>query len=135
MNKFVWFNPYLPQTLQVAVAIAYFRAVFSILFGMLLGIPNLITLVLIAAMVAGAFGIANLRWWGYILSLFIALFPFLIEIYSVIMFDGLNFIGYLRDLVSGQQIVETVIRIAIIALLVHNTSRDYVRHNFTKEIP
>ncbi len=125
MNKYVWFNHYLPQTLQISVAIAYFRGVMLVLFTLFGGI-SIIELGLTALMVAGAFGIANLKRWGYWLSLVSASIPF-VFIFLTIGFS----IGDLLSLILSPAIVGIVIQVAILALLIHPMSRDFVKKNFT----
>ena len=68
MNKYVWHNPYLPQTLQVAEIILYFSNILSIVFIGLQGGITLSILAITALQILAAFGIANLRWWGIILG-------------------------------------------------------------------
>ncbi|MEL7158545.1 MAG: hypothetical protein AAFN30_18385, partial [Actinomycetota bacterium] len=71
MNR--WFNPSHPQTLQAAVILGYFSAVFG-----LLGAGVNVFLLLFIGVGVGAFGSANNQRWGYYLlagcSLLIALF-------------------------------------------------------------
>ncbi|MCP3992292.1 MAG: hypothetical protein GY724_24695 [Actinomycetia bacterium] len=60
MNR--WFNPSHPQTLQAAVILGYFSAVFGLLGG-----RGLLFLPLFIGVGAGAFGSANNQKWGYYL--------------------------------------------------------------------
>jgi hypothetical protein len=137
MNKFVWLNPYLPQTLQISVIIAYFSAAFSLLgflFPFMGGRLSLIEIIVMGLAVLGAFGIANLRWWGYIIALFVAFLPFVLGIVGSFVFDYTIF-EYLASLIAPRNLISTIFNIAIVALLVHPMSRDYVKRNFEKTVP
>ncbi len=58
-----WFNPSHPQTLQAAVILGYFSAV----WGLILGAESLTLLFLSIGVGVGAFGSANNKRWGYLL--------------------------------------------------------------------
>lgn len=134
MNKFVWLNPYLPQTLQISVQLAYFRVAFAILFSGIMGLLDPISILVLGGTVLGAFGIANVRWWGYILSIIFAFLPFAIGIFFTIAY-GESIVSYFTSLFSGRLIISTIFDIAIVALLLHPESRSYVKSNFEKTIP
>ena len=143
MNRFVWTNPYLPQTLQVSVILGYFRAVMTFLFasfgpfipfiGSSGGLKPLGLLVLAGGFL-GAFGIANIRWWGYILALIVALFPFVFGI-GYTLRNGYSIFQYLSAIFSGSYLISTIFEIAIVALLVHPMSVQFVKSHFEKTIP
>ncbi len=134
MNKYVWHNPYLPQTLQVAEIILYFSNILSIVFIGLQGGITLSILAITALQILAAFGIANLRWWGIILGVVSVAFQsvrltFLALQYGVSIFDVLKYF------LSGNQIINTMFTVAILVLLLHPMSRSYAKANFTKRIP
>ncbi|MHB8466948.1 MAG: hypothetical protein ACYDH6_03655 [Acidimicrobiales bacterium] len=112
MDSRRWLNQTQPQTLVIACFLLYLNAAFGLLamfsFG---GIPTLIFLTLVSG-VAGAYGIANERKWGYILALASAFAPLLLPI------------------VFGQNPlrvdpISLIFEIALIVLLLHTQSREY----------
>ncbi len=132
MDKFVWYNRFLPQTLLIAVNILYFRAVFGIIFSV--GGIDLTTLAIIAGYALGAFGVANLRWWGIFVGVLSVGFTFI-----QVTFIGIN-AGYsIFDIIGvffrTEYLIKTLFDIAIIALLVHPMSLQFAKRNFTKRIP
>lgn len=108
-----WTNPTQPQTLQVAVFLLYIEAVFTALFG---GIGSAIGIAIVAGGAAAGFGIANEKRWGYNLGLVMAFLPFALRIL-------LNGPGG----VLGNDIINTMFEVALVALLLHPQSRDYQR--------
>jgi hypothetical protein len=104
-----WTNPSQPQTLQIAVFLLYINAVFAVLFG---GLGSIYGLMIIAGGVAGGFGIAQEKRWGYGLGLAVSLLPFVLIIAGKALISG--FIGLMFD-------------IALVALLLHPQSREYQR--------
>jgi hypothetical protein len=108
-----WTNPTLPQTLQSAVILLYINAAFILLFGGIGGIG----LVLMGAYIAGGFGIANERRWGYQLAVGAAFSPFVLR-YLVLGWSGV-FPSSMRGLIS------IAFDILLIALLLHPQSREY----------
>ena len=62
VNQWKWVNQFQPQTLYMATILCYVDAVFGLLFG---GFATPIGLLVIAALGAGGFGIANEKRWGY----------------------------------------------------------------------
>jgi hypothetical protein len=109
-----WFNQSLPQTLQIATMLLYFNAVLLLLSGAFVG-PSLL---LIAGFVAGGFGIANEKKWGYIVAIAAAA----VQVLIVLVFAGLgqifSNIGLLLDFMFD---------VALFLLLVHPMSREYQR--------
>ena len=107
-----WVNPSQPQTLQIAVFLLYFNAVFLVIFGgpydFALG------LAIAAGNVAGAFGIANEQKWGYGLGIGMALVPF---VFSLALYGEFYVFG----------LISLMFDIALVCLLLHPQSRDYQR--------
>lgn len=107
-------NPSQPQTLQIAVFLLYFRAVFGVLAGLAGAGP--LYLAIAVGQAAGAFGIANDKRWGYNLGLATAFAP-----------------AVLRVIVGGPGAlfdrgpIGLLFEVALIALLLHPQSRDHQR--------
>jgi hypothetical protein len=113
VNENRWFNQSLPQTLQIATMLLYVNAVLLLLNGALFGV----FLFLIIGFVAGGFGIANEKKWGYIVAIVAAG----VQVLIVLMLGlGQIFsnIGLLLNLMFD---------VALFLLLVHPMSRDYQR--------
>ena len=114
-----WFNPSQPQTLQIAVWLLYFNAVFGLLLGgsiyftlgPLAGIGSLI------GCAAAAFGIANEQRWGYLLGVAMAILQVLLIVAAV------GVMGLFR----GVALISFLFAVALVALLLHPMSRDYQR--------
>jgi MFS family permease len=111
-----WTNPSQPQTLYLATWLLYINAAISALFG---AVFSPIGIVIVAAEVFAAFGIANEKRWGYFVGVGIAgvglayaLWPLLGDIGMIF-----NFV-YLLNIVFP---------VALFALLIHPLSRDYQR--------
>jgi hypothetical protein len=110
VNGYRWFDPHQPQTLQIATLLLYMQGVFDLLLG---GMATLLGLVVLVCSLAGAFGMANAKKWGYVLALVAALVPVL---------------GWLDeglDVLRGGYIITVMFQVALIALLVHPMSRNY----------
>lgn len=133
MNKWVFINPYIPQTLQAVVYLTYFNIAFTVLFFGLKVLFNPIVLGYYILMFLGAFGIANVRWWGYIIASVFALWPFAMYFYNLAISDDKA--SYLFSIIGFPNTITVVIQIAIVALLFHPMSRDYVKRNFEKTVP
>jgi hypothetical protein len=110
-----WTNPTQPQTLQSSVILLYINAAFGVLFGGLggLGFPIAI------ARVAGGWGIANERKWGYQLAVVVAVLPFLF------LYVDLGLSGIADNLLPI--LIGFAFDIVLLALLLHPQSRDYQR--------
>jgi len=108
-----WFNQSLPQTLQIATMLLYFNAVLLLLNGAFFGV----FLFLIAGFVAGGFGIANEKKWGYIVAIVAAAVQVLI-ILTLGIGQIFGNIGLLLDFMFD---------VALFLLLVHPMSREYQR--------
>lgn len=104
-----WFPRSQPQTLQIACALLYWNALLSLVVGLFAGGLGRLLLVLLVAEVAGAYGIANERKWGYVVALVAALLPFVLLFVS----------GF------GGSILTLLFQIALVVLLLHPMSRHY----------
>ncbi len=115
-----WTNPSQPQTLYLATLLMYINAVINLTFALILGIGfGLLGLVLLVGSVAGAFGIANEKRWGYILAVVVASIGLGFALLPLLFDLGLIFnVSYL---------LRVLFPIALFALLVHPMSRDYQR--------
>jgi len=106
-----WFPAHQPQTLQIAVALLYWNAVLSLLFGVLLGGVGRLELILVIVEALGGYGVANERKWGYWTAVAAAALPFVL-------------IG-LGDV--GTSLLSLLFEIALVVLLVHPMSRSYYK--------
>ena len=119
MNSRVWVNPRQPQTLYIAHLLLYMRGGLPLVLGLILPYsPRPVALVLAVVSVVAAFSIANERRWGYKLGVVVAAFPLAIVVLAVVL-NGVNELW--RDPIG------TMFDIALLALLVHPTSRFYQR--------
>jgi len=127
MNQRIWVNSRQPQTLYISQLLMYFNGVLAILFGGLSSVGRFdlfgsralgsaVILLLTIGMVAGAFGIANERRWGYRLGVIAAMAPLLITL-GVMMTSGVG--RALRDPIG------LMFEIALVALLLHPMSTSY----------
>ena len=105
-------NPSQPQTLQIAVFLLYFNAVFTLIFS--LGALGLLGLIVVAGNGAGGYGIANEQKWGYGLGVAMAFLPFALRLIVGAPLLGPSFINLMFE-------------VALVALLLHPQSRDYQR--------
>jgi hypothetical protein len=113
VNNYRWFNPHLPQTLQIAVLLLYLNAFFMFIdryFVLAYG------LLLIVGFVAGAFGIANEKKWGY----FVGLAAASLRVVLLLARPGLSTIFGDFGLLLG-----FMFDVALVALLAHPQSREY----------
>ena len=99
-----WFDQSQPQTMQIAVFLLYANAVMLALLGG--GLRSGLGILLVLGGIAGGFGIANEKRWGYGVGLAVAVGDLLLRAGTII---GLAF------------------AIALVALLLHPQSRDYQR--------
>ncbi len=109
-----WTNPGQPQTLQIAVFLLYINAAFSIVQMLRVGLflPILLPILIAAGgSVAGGYGTANEKKWGYALAVAVSVLQLLL---GLTYFGLANLIGLMFD-------------IALVALLLHPQSRDYQR--------
>lgn len=124
-----WVNQSQPQTLQIAVFLLYFNAVFAGL-GFLSGSGDafieavfmdwrrLIFLALTAGFVAGGYLIANERKLGYTIAFVAAAFPLAVRVYGSWKYH----VGLLDVDALG-----LLFEVALVALLAHPQSREYQR--------
>jgi hypothetical protein len=110
-----WTNPSQPQTLHSSVVLLYMTAVLGVLFGGLGGLAFPIA----AARVAGGWGCANERKWGYQLAVAVAVLPF------VFLYISLGPGGIADNL--GPILVGFAFDIVLLALLLHPQTRAYQR--------
>jgi len=108
-----WVNMSQPQTLVGAVMLLYLNSALSLLFS--LGFLGPYGLLIVAGGVAGGWGIANERKWGYGLGLIVALAPFL------------GSLAFSHSILPGGNILAAAFPILLVALLLHPQSRDYQR--------
>ena len=127
MTQQIWVNPRQPQTLYMAQILMYFRGALAILFGALFSIGDVVLfgsrilaviwiLLLTVGMIAGAYGIANEKKWGYQLGVAAALAPIVVSV--AYLFRG-NSDFLLRDPIG------LMFDIALVALLLHPMSKEY----------
>ena len=110
-----WTNPSQPQTLQSSVILLYVNAALGLLLGGFGGIGLLIS----AGQIAGGFGCANEKKWGYQLAVTVAVVPFVF----LFLFN------------TPSEIFDDFFRIAfafafdvlLLALLLHRETRAYQR--------
>ena len=131
-----WINRSQPQTLQIAVFLLYFGAVFSLLFGdhrdwYLIAADQVVSspetartlsrvfwFAAIVAAVVGGFGIANEKKWGYYAALGAAIAPLAARVIAL-LFEQIS--------PFESEVISLMFDIALVALLVHPQSRDYQR--------
>ena len=110
-----WVNPSQPQTLYIATILLYMSAVFGLLFGAL---ASLLGLAIAVGEVAGGYGVANERRWGYRLAVAVAalgLLPFVLFAVD----EGIT------ELLDPPVLISLVFPVALFALLIHPQSREY----------
>ncbi|HZN15097.1 MAG TPA: hypothetical protein VFB78_12545 [Acidimicrobiales bacterium] len=136
-----WINQGQPQTMQIAVFLLYFNAVFTLLLGsdsalyVLLGIAKLgvtptdgletlIKLVIGFGGAGAAYLIANEQKWGYRLGVVVAALP-LVGVLMLMLLPRMNHVP--RYGLVDFSLINLLIEGALFALLVHPQSRDYER--------
>lgn len=117
MSNLRWFSPSQPQTLQTAVILLYFNAAIGILYG-LLGAGG-IGLAFALGGLAGGYGIANEKRWGYYLSLAVAVIPAAISV--------LILVGFGLGSMFSSSVITLLFQVALVVLLIHPMSREYQR--------
>jgi hypothetical protein len=102
-----WLDRTQPQTLFMAVVLLYITGVFTLIFGGfgVWGLPIAI------GSVAGGFGIANEKKWGYAVGIVMAVVP----IFLLLRYPLANVF------------ISLMFQIALLALLLHRQSREYQR--------
>ncbi|HEY5076438.1 MAG TPA: hypothetical protein VIJ48_02950 [Acidimicrobiia bacterium] len=112
MEEFRWVNPHQPQTLYMGVILSYVQGVFAVLNYPILGPWAFVILV---GLVAGGFGIANEKKWGY----FLAVGTAVLQVAVVI--------GRGSSLGNLSVLIELGFDVALVVLLTHPMSRSYQR--------
>ena len=132
MTGQVWVNPRQPQTLYIAQLLLYWRGGFAVLFTLIFGsvrisifgsaeLGAVFVLLDTVGMLAGAFGIANERRWGYRLAIAAASAPFVLRGLLVAF-------GSTRSLLYDP--ISLLFDVALLALLLHPMSRQHQRYFF-----
>jgi hypothetical protein len=115
VNNWKWVNHFQPQTLVIATFLCYVDAVFGLIFG-IAATSALAALVVIAALAAGGFGIANEKRWGYA----VAVLGAVLQVVMLIAYYG-------ADVLTSTAIISLLFDGALVALLLHPMSREYQR--------
>lgn len=126
-----WLNQSQPQTLQIAVFLLYFRAVFTLLFGaddqiqVVFPADVLMRVVMTALLAGGGFLIANEKRSGYAMAITAAIVPLLARFLLAL---GIGFDGDIPAIGPFEyDPIGLLFEVALIALLVHPQSREYQR--------
>lgn len=106
-----WINQSQPQPLVNATLLLYINAVFSIIFGDPLFILKLLG-------VAGGYGIANEKKWGYIVAGIVALVPLVFSLLALAT-------GILNQDNFANVIIALLFQVLLVGLLFHPASRNY----------
>jgi hypothetical protein len=115
VNNWKWVNHFQPQTLVIATFLCYWNAIFGLLFG-IAATSVLAGLIVIVALAAGGFGIANEKKWGYA----VAVGGAVLQLVMLIAFYG-------SDVLTSLAIITLLFDGALVALLLHPMSREYQR--------
>jgi len=139
-----WFNPSLPQTLQIAVFLLYFNAFFAALDLLTIilerwGLVGILIKIAIAATiyleVAGGLGVSEERKKGYRLALMAAFAPFAIRFLlglRQLADSSSQLLGYdlgdvIKDTLVGANVIQLIFEVALVALLLHPQSKEHQR--------
>ncbi len=110
LRQRTWYPASAPQTLQFSVVLLYWNAVIALLIGLITrSTGGLLGMVLIAGDVAGGYGVANERKWGYWTAVVTAVLT-LAEV-----------------VVGGFAILSLLFAILLVVMLLHPMSRSYYR--------
>ena len=113
-----WINQSQPQTLQSAVLLLYLNAALALLFGLLAGGAQGAIGIVTLAGVAGGYGIANEKKWGYYVAIVVAAIP--------LLYDVLGFLNLGYSLAfSSNFVIRVLFDILLAVLLLHPMSRGY----------
>lgn len=126
-----WYNPRLPQTLVVSQWLLYFNAfwaLFAVLTGGVMGsaIGAALLLGTLGANVFGAYGIANELKRGYQVAVVAAFLPIAVRLVIVVI-SGASIVRNLRFILVPGDIISAIFVYALIALLLHQQSREHQR--------
>jgi hypothetical protein len=116
VNDIRWVNTHQPQTLVNATILCYLQAALGLIFTVVAESQFVIIFILVG-LVAGGFGVANEKKWGYTLAVAASVVQLaaLLGVYRMDAFTTLN--GLLTFGFDA----------ALVALLLHPMSRDYQR--------
>lgn len=112
MNGNRFLNQAQPQTLYGATMLCYIDGA----FGLLYSTGNILLLLMAIGLIAGGYGIANEKRWGY-----------LVAVASAILQVALLIVVYRLQVFGFPQIMNFMFDALLVALLVHPMSRDYQR--------
>lgn len=130
-----WFDRMHPQTLAIATFLLYIDGVFTLLSFFDRGsieaylrmdgsILSLLTLLLIFCYPAGGFLMANGKLLGWYLALAAAFSPFILRAFFKMFLADLY---PWRDVIVGGGLVNLMFEVALVALLLHSMTVNYVR--------
>lgn len=130
-----WFDRMHPQTLAIATFLLYIDGVFTLLSFFDRGsieaylrmdgsILSLLTLLLIFCYPAGGFLMANGKLLGWYLALAAAFSPFILRAFFKMFLADLY---PWRDVIVGGSLVNLMFEVALVALLLHSMTVNYVR--------
>ncbi len=109
LNLRQWFPSSQPQTLQLAVALLYWNAALSLVFGLLAhSLPQRLGLILLLGDLAGGAGIAKEKKLGYYVAVGTALLTLALSI-------------------SSFSVISILFAVALVVLLLHPMSRSYYK--------
>jgi hypothetical protein len=114
VNDTKWINPHQPQTLYMAVILCYVQAFFALLS---LNYLTQLGLLITVGLVAGGFGIANEKKWGYLIAVASAV----LQVVLFLAHGGIHYLGYVQVLISF------AFDVLLVVLLMHPMSRSYQR--------
>jgi hypothetical protein len=114
MQRRQWINQGQPQTLVIACFLLYLNAALALLFSLSAGGLNVVTLAVLVVGVLAAYEIANERRWGYYLGIAVAILPFVLQ--AALSSNHNPF---------GTDPINLIFEIVLVALLLHNQSREY----------
>ncbi|MFQ5557308.1 MAG: hypothetical protein ACE5GB_07365 [Acidimicrobiales bacterium] len=129
MNDRVWVNPRQPQTLYLAQVLMYLQGGMDLLFGLFFGVAvgsifgsrslgAAYLLLVVIGKILAANGIANEQKWGHGLGTAAAVAPLAIRL-LLVLDVGLSSLFF--------NPIRLMFDIALVALLLHEQSREYVK--------
>jgi hypothetical protein len=145
MNSFMaslkqrrWFNPSLPQMLQIAVFLLYFQAFFGLIDALdrvgsgLWLITQAVLVAIVPLGVMGGLGVSEERKRGYLFAVAAAAGPFVWRLLFVLQVRTTFPIDYgvgsmIKDVVLGDSILSFAFEAALLVLLLHPKSREHVK--------
>jgi len=131
-----WFNPSLPQMLQIATFLLYFGAFFGLLdlFDALDSAPLLPLLVVVASVplhVLGGLGVSEERKRGYQLAVAASFVPFAYRLTLLLtaVFDGFGpgMGTSIKFVIMGDSLLTFIFEAALVGLLLHPQSKEHQR--------